>query len=386
MEIYIHIPFCVRKCDYCSFASFTPASREQVQAYLRAVLHEAEIRAQEVTEPVTTVFVGGGTPSLLPPDDFASFLEKLDALLPLRDVAEFTVEANPGTLTDAFLEAAASAGVTRFSLGMQSSDDRILKKLGRIHTFREVEHSVALLKKHNFDNFNLDLMFGIPSQTSDIWRQTLRDAVSLCPKHISAYGLIPEEGTPLFRRLQAGEWTLPPQELEREMYDEALRFLDSRCYRQYEISNFALEGFECVHNIGYWRQVPYLGLGLAAASMRILDHSESGLTCLRRTNPETLEAYERMIRAGNDSEAVLETVSPQEARFETVMLALRMNRGIVEEEFFALHRVSLESCYGPVLAEMEAKGLLQHRHGAWSLTRRGMDIQNSILVEFMDYS
>ena len=383
MELYIHIPFCVRKCEYCSFVSF-PEKSAKKDEYIDLLLRESRERKEEFTEPVTTVYIGGGTPSLLSAGQLERLVCGIKENVSLEHCVEFSIEANPGTVTDDFLCMAAGLGINRISFGMQAAQARLLNTLGRIHTFRDVQESVYRAKKHKIQNISLDLIFGIPGQTLRDWEESLENAVSLDPFHISAYGLIPEEGTPLYERLAGGEITLPEQELEREMYDLALRKLAGYGYLQYEISNFAKKGYACVHNIGYWTQVPYVGLGISAASMRILKQDENGLECLRRNNPASYQAYMKMVFHRTTEEAEEEIVSPPESRFETVMLALRMNRGISEKRFSELHGVSLDACYGNKLKEMEQKGLMRHEYGAWMLTRRGMDIQNSILVEMMD--
>jgi len=382
MELYLHIPFCVRKCAYCSFVSF-PAAAEEKDAYVASLLREAELRQSEADGPVETVYIGGGTPSLLSPSQLRRLIAGLREYYEIRPDAELSMESNPGTLTAAFLDTAVSAGVNRLSLGMQAYQPEILQFLGRFHSFEEVSRSVSMARAAGLNNLNLDLIFGIPGQTLSDWNETLDAALSLSPDHLSAYGLISEEGTPLQRRLDAGEAVLPDPDIEREMYDLAIRKLRAAGLEQYEISNFARKGFECRHNIGYWTQVPYLGLGLSAASMRIQEQTGLGLTCLRTTNPSDLAAYQEMIRSGIHSAAIRETISPEEARFETMMLSLRMNRGISESRFLALHGVSIDAVYGEKLEEMRKKGLMLHENGAWSLTRKGMDIQNAVLVEFM---
>lgn len=383
MELYLHIPFCVRKCEYCSFVSFS-ASENDKRKYVSTIVREAEMRCHEANEPVETVFIGGGTPSLLAPEQFSDLVRGIRNFFPFRDPVEFSVEANPGTVSERFLRAAVSAGVNRISLGMQAYQTPILQFLGRIHTFEDVKRSVGLIRSSGIRNINLDLIFGIPGQTLSEWKETLDAAISLSPDHISAYGLIPEEGTPLFRRLESKDAELPDPELERQMYDLAIRILRTAGLEQYEISNFARKGFECRHNIGYWNQAQYIGLGLSASSMLILNHHSDGLTCLRKTNPSDPVVYEEMIRSGDFSAVDRETVLPAEARFETMMLSLRMNRGISESRFLELHGVTIESCYGDKLEQLLREGLLRHDNGTWSLTRRGMDIQNSILVELME--
>ena len=277
MELYVHIPFCVKKCRYCSFASFSASGTEQ-EAYIRLLLKEAESRHGEITEPVTTVYIGGGTPSRLKPSFFRTLTEGLRRICGLEDVIEFTSEANPGTVNREWLDAAAEAGVNRLSFGMQAYQASLLTLLGRIHRFHDVKESVSMAREAGFTNISLDLMFGIPTQTREQWAETLEAALSLQPRHISAYGLIPEEGTPLFRDLENGTLSLPDPEEERDMYDDAIRLLSENGFCQYEISNFAVPGYECMHNIGYWTQVPYIGLGLSAASMTGVYNGPDGMS------------------------------------------------------------------------------------------------------------
>ena len=382
MELYIHLPFCKSKCRYCDFASW-PGLEGQMPAYVDAVLAEASARAEELgAVPIRTVYIGGGTPSLLPPELLRRLLGGLKERLCLAQVCELTSEANPGTLTPAWLDAAMEGGVTRLSMGMQAAQSALLKTLGRIHRFEDVEQSVALARSRGLENISLDLMFGLPGQTPAMWRDSLEAALSLHPKHLSCYGLIPEDGTPLKAALDAGEESLPPEEEEREMYDLAVRRLAAGGFRQYEISNFALEGCECLHNIGYWQQVPYLGLGAAAASMLV--DGERPLRYHRETNPGTLDEYAAMVRRREWHRRDVDSVPPRDARFETMMLGLRMTEGVQEARFEQLHGMTLEGCYGQKLRETAAHGLTEYASGRWYLTRAGMDVQNAVLVELMD--
>lgn len=383
MELYIHIPFCVRKCTYCTFISFPGCSVQDKSKYLDALLHEARLRKEEITEPVSTVYIGGGTPSLIPPDLMASFLSELQSIIDLSNVCEFTVEANPGTLTSSWLKTVRSFGVNRLSLGMQAYSPRLLTLLGRIHTMSDVIESVHIARDTGFDNLNLDLIFGIPSQTMHDWQNTISAALSLHPEHISAYGLIPEENTLLQQRIESGELTLPDPELEREMYDQAIcRFQDAGL-QQYEISNFSRKGYECRHNIGYWSQVPYLGLGISAASMR-LTFASTEVFSIRHSNPNSFAAYYRMLDDSSFSCGETENITYKDARFETVMLSLRMTKGLNRDHFRLLHGDFPETFFGDTLRNLEKNGLLVFRNHAWCLTRRGMDIQNAVLLEFMD--
>lgn len=382
MELYVHVPFCKRKCRYCDFASW--AGREDwIPAYVDAVLTEAHSAHDALgTQSMETAFLGGGTPSLLPPEELTRLLQGVFSLFPLEADAEFTSECNPGTLTAAWLEAAQAAGINRLSMGMQAGQPHLLHMLGRIHTFTDVEASVKLARAAGIRNLNLDLMFGLPGQTLNDWAETLDMALSLHPEHLSCYGLIPEEGTQLGDAILAGEVPLPAEDAERTMYDMTLTRLAAAGFEQYEISNFAKPGCACRHNLGYWRQTPYLGLGPAAASM--LPGRTPEEFCLRRTNVRDLAAYLRQSHQGRFQPAEEESVSPAEARFETMMLGLRTTKGVNEAAFTAMHGVALSDVYGAKLAELETQGLVCHTGGWWRLTRRGMDVQNGVLVELME--
>lgn len=379
MELYIHIPYCRQKCRYCDFASY-PCMEETMPRYVDALLAEANAMAPSTGGmPIETAFIGGGTPSLLPSHLLEKLLTGLKQRFQFAKGMEFTTEANPGTLTGEWLDAAISGGVNRLSMGMQASQPELIRTLGRIHTFSQVEDSVRLARRHGIRNLSLDLMFGLPGQTPAMWRDTLHAALSLDPQHLSCYGLIPEEGTPLTRDLDAGRLTLPDEDDERRMYDDTLEILARHGYQQYEISNFAKPGYACRHNIGYWRQVPYIGLGASAASMLPDGSSE-----LRHTNPSDISGYIRMVDSQHWAEREITHVTPEDARFETLMLGLRMTEGVSEPDFLRRHGVGLEMLYGERLRRFESKGLMAHQDGFWRLTRRGMDVQNAILVELMD--
>ncbi|MCR5567467.1 MAG: radical SAM family heme chaperone HemW [Clostridiales bacterium] len=381
MELYVHIPFCRQKCRYCAFASF--AGQESYrEKYIELLLTEARNRKQEVSGSVSTVYIGGGTPSLLSPSQLSVLIAGLREVFDLDGVTEFTSEANPGTVTGEWLDAAVSCGVSRVSFGMQAYQENLLRLLGRIHTFEDVRTCVHLARKAGISNISLDLIFGIPGQTGEDWNNTLDAALSLDPSHISAYGLIPEEGTPLMHDLNAGRLTLPDPDLERNMYSLACEKTALSGFHQYEISSFARENRECVHNIGYWTQVPYLGLGVSAASMTGISFSDEGMTYFRSVNPDTITVYEQQVLSGITPEA--ERISPSDARFETVMLGLRMNRGVSERDFYRIHGVTIGSCFGGKLETLKKRGLMLHEGDAWKLTARGFDIQNSVLVELME--
>ena len=390
MELYVHIPFCVKKCFYCDFVSFAECS-DRMAPYIDNLLKEAELRSGFATEPLDTVYIGGGTPSLLSPELVRRLMNGLMKRLPFSENPEISVEANPGTLSRVWLDAAVESGINRLSVGMQAAQDSLLSLLGRIHSMEQVYEAVKLSREAGIKNLNLDLIFGIPTQTQRDWEETLQTALSLSPEHISAYGLIQEEGTPMDKMLKDGVLRLPEPEEEREMYSRLKFYLAEKGFIQYEVSNFALPGQECRHNIGYWRQVPYLGLGISAASMLCVNRpapsstrmETQGLSYIRTLNPSGFEDYERMI-IGENGLWTTQKISAQESIFETMMLGLRMLSGVSEADFLALHGRSLEDCYGEKLRSLQAKGLADYKDGRWFLTERGMDIQNSVLVELME--
>lgn len=347
--------------------------------YVDALLTEAAAMAHYASAPLETAFIGGGTPSTLPAPLLEQLLNGLHQHYTIPADMEFTSEANPGTLTEDWLLTAVNGGVNRLSMGMQAAQPKLLRTLGRIHTQEDVIASVRMARRCGVSNLSLDLMFGLPGQTPEMWRESLEAALALEPQHLSCYGLIPEEGTPLVRDLDAGRLSLPHEDDERRMYDDALDLLAQHGYLQYEISNFELPGYECRHNIGYWRQAPYIGLGASAASMLPDGQGE-----LRLTNPPALSEYLCMVEAGEWKSREVAHVSPEDARFETLMLGLRMTSGVSEADFAARHGISLETYRGERLHAFESQELMTHQDGFWRLTRRGMDVQNAILVELMD--
>ena len=366
--LYVHVPFCVSKCAYCDFVSY--AGREaDTPRYVDAVVREITRRGAATGHPkADTIFLGGGTPSLLDEFQVTRILHALFEAFPVEEGAEITCECNPGTLTTPFARAARKAGVNRLSLGAQAAQSRLLRLIGRVHDWEQVIASVEIARQAGFDNINLDLMFGLPSQTVADMRETLAAAIALSPTHLSCYGLMVEDGTPLCRDITGGKLALPDEEIEREMYELARQTLAEHGFQQYEISNFAREGCACRHNVGCWTRVPYLGFGCAAHSF---------FEQCRTMNPSKLDAY----LAGEEPKT--EHISREEARFESMMLGLRMTRGVKDVDFSRMHGMSIREAFGEKLDKPIGDGLLQWHEGALRLTRRGMDLQNSALVDLM---
>lgn len=364
--LYVHIPFCVKKCAYCDFASFAGREGDE-ETYVDAVLREAE-RRSGLEADIATLYIGGGTPSILPPqlmDRLLSGLRKRFVFLP---DAECSCECNPGTVTADFLSVLRSHGINRLSFGAQAAQPRLLSLLGRIHTWARVEESVELARQAGFQNINLDLMLGLPTQTIEDVKETLEAALQLSPTHLSCYGLIVEEGTQMRRMVESGAWTLPDEDTEREMYELCRETLSRHGFAQYEISNFALPGFACRHNVDCWKRKEYIGLGSAACGF---------LGSTRYQNPPLLSDY----LAGKPAEET--GLSPEDAMFESVMLGLRMTEGVSNRDFLRMHGVSINEVYGEKLRKPLAQGLIAWHGDRLRLTRRGMDVQNSVLVELL---
>ena len=364
--LYVHIPFCLSKCRYCDFVSF-PGRQADWDAYLLRLAGEMSSFSGRVFE---TVYIGGGTPSLLSRDQLSGLFKAIQTHFTIAADAEISCEINPGTVTEALARHLYALGVNRVSLGAQSFSDRLLKTLGRAHASRDVARSLSLLRQAGFTNISLDLMQGIPGQTLGDAKASLEAAAASGTRHISCYSLTVEEGTPLSRDIQAGKLALPDEDAERAMADAAREILEGAGFRQYEISNFAQEGYACRHNCGYWRRLPYLGVGLAA-------HSFQNGT--RTANTQDLDAYLYGVTVVSR-----EQISPEESRFETLMLGLRMTEGISLHDFAAQYGVTFESLYGDTARRLERGGLLTWEKERVKLTRRGMDIQNTVLLELME--
>lgn len=370
LELYVHIPFCVKKCDYCDFLS-GPATKEVQEAYVKAVLQEIQNLPEENGREVSSVFIGGGTPSAIDASGIGEILDNLKTKFKFSPDAEISMEANPGTLTQDKLFLYRKYGINRLSLGLQSPDNRELKTLGRIHSYEEFLESYQLARQAGFTNINVDLMSAIPGQTYEGWVRNLRLVADLAPEHISAYSLIIEEGTPFAER----QLDLPDEDTEYQIYEDTAAILEEYGYQQYEISNYAKEGFSCRHNIGYWKRIDYLGIGLGAASL----YNEK-----RFSNTSDMSQY---LEACADIERIRQDVcelSKREQMEEFMFLGLRMTKGIQETEFKKQFGTDLMSIYGSVLEKYKSTGFLEYDAGFWRFTRKGIHVSNQILAEFLE--
>ena len=377
LELYIHIPFCVKKCSYCDFLS-APATEQTKEAYMAALFAEIVGRTKDYKERiVTSIFIGGGTPSLLSGDSIRQLMEHIREGFTLAPDAEITMEVNPGTVTTEKLTAFYAAGINRLSIGMQSAQEQELKILGRIHDFDGFCQVYREAVEAGFTNINVDVMSGLPGQTLASYKDTLEKVLRLepMPQHISAYSLIVEEGTPFAAMADRGELPLPEEDTERAMYEETIEVLAGYGFHRYEISNYALDGYECRHNVGYWIRRDYLGFGIGAASL---------IGNVRFQNGRDLNAYMAHPLACREEQQSLTT---QEQMEETMFLGLRLIRGVSYPEFARCYGQTLEEVYGEVISRNVADGLLTVREDETGrrlmLTGRGLDVSNYVMAQFL---
>lgn len=372
--VYVHIPFCKRKCNYCDFASY--GGREEArEAYVDALGVETLVRGQEMVlkhgRPAT-LYMGGGTPTALTLDQMGTVMALMKSVF--GEPEEFTVEVNPGTVDEEYLKKLREWGANRLSIGVQSFDDDILKRLGRIHTAAQAEKTIRAARGAGFDNLSLDLMYGLPGQTMEILKDSVEKALELAPQHISIYGLQVEEGTPFYRDQQEGKLALPPEADTEAMYDYMTEFLPEKGWRRYEISNFAKPGLESKHNLSYWQDVPYLGLGAAAHSY---------LDGMRLENVADLDEYINTIKSGSLPLRSEEDPSEQHHMEEFTFLALRTARGIDKKKFKETFGRDLRSVYGKKINRLVREGLLQENKKSISLTKAGAKVGNQVFAEFL---
>ncbi len=386
MEIYVHIPFCVRKCGYCDFLSF-PADEDSRDMYVQRLVKQicagippvGEEQTDAGAYEVVSIFLGGGTPSILTAGQVKVILDAVRRTFFVTDNAEITIECNPGTADAGKLSAFRKNGINRLSFGLQSAHDEELKRLGRIHTFEDFCSGMAAAKKAGFENINVDLMCGLPGQSRESWRDTLERVLAMEPSHISAYSLIIEEGTPFYERYHGddvrraegkGGGLLPDEDTERDMYYDTRRILLRQGLEQYEISNYARPGFESLHNTGYWERRNYIGFGLGAASLL-------GHTRFRMTDD---------IRTYLDDDHVLcdiERLSPEEEMSETMFLGLRLCRGVSRAAFKASYDKTVDEVFPGITERLIRRGLLEDDGWFIRLTERGMDLSNTVMAEFL---
>lgn len=375
LELYLHIPFCVSKCKYCDFLS-APSGEEQRQIYVERLCRRIRYWSDVIHNygyEIVSIFVGGGTPSILTEAQITQVFEAVHESFPIRGDAEITLEMNPGTDVKDKLPVYRELGINRLSMGLQSADNEELKCLGRIHTYEDFRQVYQWAREAGFTNINVDLMSAIPGQTLESYEDTLRKVADLEPEHISAYSLIIEEGTPFYERYGEGRHAeeLPDEDIERQMYVRTGEILEDYGYHRYEISNYAKDGYECRHNLGYWDRKEYLGLGAGASSL--MDH-------IRWKEPDHIGPSTGLVLEEREDFTRLRRKDEME---EFMFLGLRKINGVSKYDFYKSFRVSMDEIYKESIENLIKEGLLVREEDRIRLTDRGIDLSNYALSQFL---
>lgn len=372
LEIYIHIPFCVRKCQYCDFLS-GPADEGTKTRYMEALCQEIMGKSSKYAEyKVTSIFFGGGTPTAVDAKALCRVLSLVKERFDIQSETEITIEMNPGTVTKESLSLYKNAGINRVSLGLQSTNDAELHRLGRIHTYEQFLETYTWAREAGFENVNVDIMSGLPGQSIEQYEDTLKKLVELHVEHISAYSLIIEEGTPFFKQYEEDQLDLPDEETERDMYYRTKTMLDEAGFSRYEISNYAKKGYECRHNVRYWRREDYLGLGLGASSC---------MENVRFKNTDWLDEY--VLESKYMDKCDVQELSSQECMEEFMFLGLRMTKGVSKTKFADTFGVTMNEVYDRALSKLKEQKLIAEEGDFVFLTEYGLDVSNRVWVEFL---
>ncbi|MCL2615560.1 MAG: radical SAM family heme chaperone HemW [Dehalococcoidia bacterium] len=372
LAVYIHVPFCRSRCNYCSFISFT-GRQSDIPNYVAAVAHEIALRT--VTDAVvTTIYFGGGTPSLLPAGCIGQLLHVLRNHYHITDDAEITMEANPGTIDLEYLTELRRLGVKRLSLGVQSLDTGELKLLGRVHTAHEAKTAITQAKQAGFDNISLDFIYGLPGRNTKLWKNMLCTITNLGMQHLSLYGLTIEDGTTLQKRIKSGELAAVDNDSAATEYELASEMLPSAGLRQYEISNWALPGYESRHNTAYWKRTHYIGLGVAAHSF---------LNSQRIANTSSLDEYLSHLSHAKLPPQTIENIDPATALAESIILGLRLCQGVSADDIQAQFGIDLYKRFASPIEECSSYGLLERHGSVLRLTQRGRLLSNEVFWRFL---
>lgn len=375
MGIYIHVPFCLSKCYYCDFYSVPVTDSETLKQYTRSIVNELKLRKSEIASPFATIYLGGGTPSLLRANHLEDILEAVFNYYQPYGEPEISIEVNPATVNLQDLKNLRSIGINRLSIGIQSFSDEELKTLGRIHGKNEASEILSNISQAGFDNFNIDLIYGLPRQTLSGWLKNLSAAVSYNPRHISAYLLQVDDSTPMARKIKEGTISLLDDELEAAQYYAGLDFLDKQGYKQYEISNFAEPNYECRHNQLYWQGHPYLGIGVGAVSF---DGRK------RVLNQPPAEYYIEQLSANEmPSTSVLEDMDYKEKISDAIIMGLRLTEGINIAEFKNRFGINMLDNYQDIIMDCSDQGLLEIKNGRIYLTKQAYFLSNQVLNKFI---
>ena len=370
--IYVHIPFCKKKCDYCDFISYC-GKNDFIEKYVDSV--KKEIEHVKIKSEITTIYIGGGTPSYIDSKFIVQILEKIKEKNVAQD-AEITIEVNPGTVTQEKLQDYIDCGINRISIGLQTTNDELLKQIGRIHNYEQFLETYKLAKKVGFKNINVDLMLGLPNQRIIDLKESLENVLRLAPKHISVYSLIVEDGTPIANKIENGKLKLPDDELERNMYWYVKNTLELNGYKHYEISNFAKKGYESKHNMNCWNQMEYVGIGTAA-------HSYRDIT--RYSNTEDIKEYIKNVQKGEfeKNRIIHEIQKEDDSKKEFMLLGLRKIDGIKISEFKNKFGDNPIYLYRNELKKLSDEKLIIIQDDNIRLSNKGIDLANLVWEEFV---
>ncbi len=371
--LYIHIPFCENKCHYCDFLSF-PHQEGRMEGYMQNIYREIELYERSYDLVADTVYIGGGTPSFVPVVSIEELMKRIRRAFQLTEGAEITMEANPGTLTRESLDRYRETGINRLSLGIQSMNDEVLRSLGRNYSVSRIYEDLEDIRGAGFENLSVDMMMALPGQRPDDLIRDVKAVTDLSPEHISYYDLILEEKTYFYWLHDQGRLELPDEDEEIEMNHVCTQMLEKEGYRRYEVSNYAREGYESIHNAKYWRLRPYLGLGMG---------SHSHLFGERFYNARTFSGYEGALAQGDFSVAARNVVGRFEEMEEFVIMGMRMTQGISEDEFRRRYGISLDEHFGSFFEEEEKKGWIVRENGRIYFTSMGMDLSNPFYVRLL---
>ncbi|HDF2605512.1 TPA: oxygen-independent coproporphyrinogen III oxidase [Clostridioides difficile] len=390
LGLYVHIPFCVKKCKYCDFNSYK-MDIDSKKRYIEDLKIEMELYSNKLykdnkyknkeccslnkNDKITSIFVGGGTPSILTSDEIREVFISIKEMFDIDENAEITIECNPGTLTLEKLKTMKEIGINRLSIGLQAIQEKHLNFIGRIHTYEEFEKNYKDALSVGFKNINIDLMHSLPNQTLCDWKETLEKVVHLNPTHISAYSLILEEGTELYNMYESNKFELIDENVDIEMYEYTINYLKSKGYNQYEISNYSKEGYNCEHNILYWECEHYIGIG-AGASGYINEN--------RYNNVESLEDYHLSLVKREKPIQENEILSEKDMIEEKIFMGLRMNKGIKFEDFKKKFGIDFREKYNKQIEMLLARKLINQSFEGIQLTQKGREISNSVFIEFME--
>jgi len=372
LGLYLHIPYCLHKCGYCDFNSH-PENREESAHYVDALLKELRSYAQK-KHTVNSVFMGGGTPTILLPSQLKQILNTIQQDFNLTPNCEITIEANPATIKLQSLQEIRSAGYNRISIGVQSFDQKELKLLERVHSEKEIHSTIERARLANFKNLSMDLMFALPDQTVEKWQSNLKQSIAKKPDHLSTYNLTIEPATVFFKLHKRGNLILPHEDIQLEMYETTIRMLKDAGYQHYEISNFAKPGMESQHNINYWNNGDYIGVGAGASSY---------LNGERFKNTNLPSNYIREIKAKQNAIETRERLEPIQAMGETLMLGLRLLKGVSVDAFERRFKVSFQKVYGKILDPLLNQELITFNQNRIALSRKGLFLADSVILKFM---